>query len=158
MGVLTASARIGRITNNITAGGPKVNNTKMKRWAAPRFAAQKGIVLAPSANAALKPESRDALLTAIAKARSWIDDIRLGHVASFLEIAERERTGERQIRLLAALAFVSPRIIAAIDGGTAPAGLTVSRLAKALPYSWAEQERNFGLVQCDPANVPAMSL
>jgi hypothetical protein len=36
---------------------------------------------------------------------------------------------------------LSPRIIAAIADGTAPADLTVTRLAKALPYSWAEQER-----------------
>ena len=72
-------------------------------------------------NATMKPESRDALLTAIAKARSWIDDIRLGRVGSFLEIAGREGRGERHIRLLAPLAFVSPRIVAAIADGTAPA-------------------------------------
>ena len=97
----------------------------------------------------MKPESRDALLTAIAKARAWIDDIRLGQLASFPEIAERESQGERHIRLLAPLAFVSPRIIAAIAGGTAPADLTVTGLAKALPYSWAEQEKNIGLIEHD---------
>jgi site-specific DNA recombinase len=95
----------------------------------------------------MNPESRDALLTAIAKARSWIDDIKLGHLASFSEIAERESQCERHIRVLARLAFVSPRIIEAIAGGTAPAALTVTGLAKALPYSWAEQERDIGLVQ-----------
>jgi site-specific DNA recombinase len=118
-------------------------------WPAPSFAAVKGIVHAPSANSTLKPESRDALLTAIAKARSWIDDIRLGHCASFPEIAERESQGERHLRLLAPLAFVSPRIIAAIAGGTAPQDLTVTGLAKALPYSWAEQERDIGLIEED---------
>ncbi len=35
----------------------------------------------------MTPESRDALL---AKARGWIDDIRLGCIASFAEIAERQ--------------------------------------------------------------------
>ena len=95
----------------------------------------------------MKPESRNALLTAISKARRWIDDIRLGQTASFAEIAEREAQGERHIRLLAPLAFVSPRIIAAIVDGTAPADLTVTGLAKALPYSWAEQERSIGLPQ-----------
>ena len=122
-------------------------------WAAPSFAAVKGIVHALSANAPMKPESRDALLTAIAKARSWIDEIRLGHVGSYLEIAGREGRGERHIRLLAPLAFVSPRIIAAIAGGTAPADLTVTGLAKALPYSWAEQEKKIGLAGQDPANA-----
>jgi hypothetical protein len=32
----------------------------------------------PALKRAMKPESRDALLTAIVKARGWIDDIRLG--------------------------------------------------------------------------------
>ncbi len=121
-------------------------------WAAPSFAAMKGIVHPPSANATLKPESRDALLTAIAKARAWIDDIKLGRLASFAEIAERENKGERHIRLLAPLAFLSPRIVAAIAGGTAPADLTVTSLAKALPYSWAEQERHIGLARNDSAS------
>ena len=116
-------------------------------WTAPSFAAVKGIVHAPSARQELKPESRDALLTAIAKARTWIDDIRLGRIASFAEIAKREGQGERHIRLLAPLAFVSPRIIAAIVDSSAPADLTVTGLAKALPYSWAEQERSIGLLQ-----------
>ena len=100
---------------------------------------------APSANRTLKPESRDALLAAVAKARGWIEDIRLGRVASIAEIAKREGQGERHIRLLSPLAFVSPRIIAAIADGTAPADLTVTGLAKALPYSWAEQEQSIEL-------------
>ena len=94
----------------------------------------------------MKAESRDALLTAIAKARKWIDDIRLGRLASFAEIATREALCERHIRLLAPLAFLSPRIIAVIVEGTAPADLTVTGLAKALPYSWAEQECRSGLL------------
>jgi site-specific DNA recombinase len=63
------------------------------------------------------------LLTAITKARGWIDDIRLGRIASFAEIAERESRVERHIRLLAPLAFLSPRIIAAIVDGTASLAL-----------------------------------
>ncbi|MGO9458788.1 MAG: recombinase family protein, partial [Rhodomicrobium sp.] len=122
-------------------------------WAAPSFAAVKGIVHAPTAQATLNPESREALLTAIAKARTWIEDIRLGRLASFAEIAERENKGERHMRLLAPLAFVSPRIVAAIAGGSAPADLTVTSLAKALPYSWAEQEQKIGLAVQDPANA-----
>jgi hypothetical protein len=48
---------------------------------------------------------------------------------------------------LATCYFVSPRIIAAIVDGTAPANLTVTGLAKALPYSCAEQEQSIGLLQ-----------
>jgi hypothetical protein len=116
-------------------------------WEARTFSAVKGIVHAPSAKPDLKPESRDALLTAIIKARGWIDDIRLGRMASFAEIAKREAQGERHIRQLATLAFVSPRIIAAIVDGTAPPDLTVTGLANALPYSWVQQEQGIGLQQ-----------
>jgi site-specific DNA recombinase len=98
----------------------------------------------PAAKPAMKPASRDALLTAIIKARGWIDDIRRGRIASFAEISQREGQGERHIRVLASLAFTSPRIIAAIANGTAPADLTVTALAKALPYSWVEQEQRIG--------------
>ena len=53
--------------------------------------AVKGVIHAPSAKPAMKVESRDALLTAIATARDWIDDIRLGRIASFVEIAPSGR-------------------------------------------------------------------
>jgi site-specific DNA recombinase len=69
----------------------------------------------------MKPESRDGLLAAIAKARGWVEGIRLGRFASFAEIAKREALCERHIRSLAPLAFLSPRIIAAIADGAAPA-------------------------------------
>jgi site-specific DNA recombinase len=95
----------------------------------------------------MKPELRQALLTAIAKARSWIDEIQLGGVASFAEIPERESKHERRMRLLAPLAFVSPGVVTAIIDATVPADLTVTGLAKSLPYSWAKQERHVGLVR-----------
>jgi hypothetical protein len=58
--------------------------TIMLPWTAPSFAAVKGIVHAPCAKSAMRPESRDALLAAIAKVRGWIDDIRVGAIGSFV--------------------------------------------------------------------------
>ena len=55
-------------------------------------------VNAPCTEPAMRPESWDALLAAIAKARRWIDDIRLGCIASFAEIAEREAQGRDRLR------------------------------------------------------------
>jgi site-specific DNA recombinase len=133
--------------NNPAPDFPTTVTTITLAWTASSFAAVKGIIYAPSAKLEMKPESRDALLTAIAKARGWIADIRLERIAAFAEIAKREAQGERHIRLLAPLAFVSPRIVAAIADGTAPADLTVTGLAKALPYSWAEQEQCVGLLK-----------
>jgi hypothetical protein len=88
---------------------------------------------------------RDALLTAIAKSRAWIADLVDGRATSFAQIAKREGKVERHIRFLAPLAFVSPRIVASIIEGTAPADVTITALAKALPYSWTEQESRLGL-------------
>ena len=65
-------------------------------------------------------------------------DFREGQ-GSFAAIAKREGKIERHIRNLASLAFVSPRIILAIIDQSAPDDLTVTDLAKALPYSWNEQ-------------------
>jgi hypothetical protein len=144
IGLIPTSETSAQAENpSLTDSAPDLNPATMIAfsWTAPSFAAMKGIIHEPSTKLTMKPESRDASLTAIAKARGWIDDIRLGRIASFAGIAEREAVGERHIRVLAPLAFLSPRIIAAIADGTAPADLTVTGLAKALPYSWAEQER-----------------
>jgi hypothetical protein len=80
------------------------------------------------------------LLLAIAEARSRIEDLAEGRVASFAEIAKREGRMERHVRLLAPLAFVSPRMISAILDGKLPADPTITGFAKRLPYSWAEQD------------------
>src|SRR6266404_2815721 len=113
-------------------------------WSSPVPAAVKGIIHVPTHNTPIKPGRREALLIAIAKARNWIDDLAHGRVASFTVIARREGKAERHIRLLAPLAFLSPRIVSALLDGTAPADLTLTKLARALPYSWTEQERRVG--------------
>ena len=83
---------------------------------------------------------RDALLSAIAKARRWVDDLANERVQSFVEIAQRENKVERHIRFLTSLAFISPRIVSAIAADESPANLTISGLAKLTRLSWKEQE------------------
>ena len=98
-------------------------------WSAATFAEVKGIVRSPSPRPAMSLETREVLLGAIAKARRWIEDLVAGRLGSFSEIAMREGKVERHIRLLAPLAFVSPRIVSEIVDGVAPPDLTVSSLA-----------------------------
>jgi site-specific DNA recombinase len=105
-------------------------------WSAPAFPSVKGVLHRPEAKPTLKQEARDAILLAIAKARSWIDDVASGCVRSFAEIAEREGKVERHIRLLTPLAFIPPRTLAAIIDGTGPHDATVTALAQAMPYRW----------------------
>jgi hypothetical protein len=59
-------------------------------WNAPAFVSVKGVLHQPSGKAMLKPETRDAILLAIGKARTWIDDLVSGRVQSFAEIAQHE--------------------------------------------------------------------
>ncbi len=113
-------------------------------WSAAASAEVKGILHSPSPAPTVSSESCDLMLTAIAKARAWIDDLVEGRVASFAEIADQEGKVERHVRFLAPLAFVSPLIVSAIAERSMPE-LNVTDLAKAAVYSWAEQGRRFGL-------------
>jgi site-specific DNA recombinase len=114
-------------------------------WTSTLQAAAKGIIHVPAHNTPITPSRRDALLMAIAKARNWADALAHGQIGNFALIAGREGRAQRHIRLLMPLAFLSPRIISALLEGTAPADLTITALARALPWSWAEQERRLGL-------------
>jgi site-specific DNA recombinase len=115
-------------------------------WTPTCVLARKGIAWKPSAQANLDPAASEVLLTAIARARSWMNDLTEGRLNSFEEIARSENKVERHIRRLIPLAFVSPRIVEAIANGSAPADLTVTSLTSALPRSWAKQEKRYGVV------------
>ena len=84
----------------------------------------------------LKRETRDAILLAIAKARSWIEDLASGRIRSFAEIAEREGKVERHIRLLTPLAFTPPHTLAAIIAGNESSDFTVTALSRTIPWAW----------------------
>jgi site-specific DNA recombinase len=135
--------------NNDSSAPPIANVTTITvPWTTPVSAAVKGIVHVPAHNTPITPSRRDALLMAIAKARTWVDELAQGRLSSFAVLARREGKLERHIRLLAALAFVSPRIVSALLEGCAPVDLTLTKLVRTLPWSWAEQERRLGL-HCD---------
>lgn len=106
---------------------------------------RKGISREPTDQRTTDPETRETLLKAIARSRSWMEAILSGETASFFDVAADEGLGERHVRRLAVLAFLSPKVIQAIADGAAPSGLTVSRLTQALPHAWAVQERMLGL-------------
>jgi hypothetical protein len=138
-----------------TSSGPAIPIAKTIAipWTSPVPDAAKGIIHVPAHNTPMKPSRRESLLMAIAKARSWVDELACGRVGSLALLARREGKAERHIRLLLPLAFVSPRIVSSLLDGTAPAGLTIMALARALPWSWAEQERRLGL-PCDQRAQP----
>jgi len=108
-------------------------------WQPSNFVAVKGVILnAPQEEPTLRPEARDAILGAIAKSRMWLDELIRDRV-SINDIATREGKVERHVRLLLPLAFVSPGMVRAVASGSAPAGLTVTGLAKRVPLLWGRQ-------------------
>jgi len=109
---------------------------------APTLVAEKGIHREPVDNGHIDAAGREKLLNAIRRAFRWVEALRSGEAKSFDEIAAQEGVGERHVRWLAPLAFLSPKILTAILDESAPAGVTVAKLAKALPHSWLAQESN----------------
>lgn len=108
-------------------------------WEPTKFIAVKGIVPSSAETSpTLKSESREAILTAIAKARLWVDELTNDKV-SIIDIAKREGKIERHIRLLLPLAFVSPATVRKTASGAALAHMTVTGLAKVVPYSWTSR-------------------
>jgi site-specific DNA recombinase len=105
-------------------------------WKAHAFVSVKGVLHQPVEQPTRGAEARDAILLAVAKARVWIDDLASGRIQSFSEIAQREGKVERHIRLLAPLAFVPPRVLAAIADGTFRQDVTVTTLAREVPFLW----------------------
>jgi site-specific DNA recombinase len=136
----TGDARERLAADAPVTAGPETSSTRTTvislPWSAAAFASIKGVLHRPEAKPTLKGETRDAILLAVAKARSWIDGIASGCIRSFAEIAEREGKVERHIRLLTPLAFIPPRTLAAIIDGTASHDTTVTAVAQAVPYRW----------------------
>jgi site-specific DNA recombinase len=83
------------------------------------------------------------LLKAVARARSWSDDLISGRVQSVDELARREGVDGRSVRRVIRLGFLSPRIVEAIAEGRQPPDLTVISLIRRidLPLLWIAQEQ-----------------
>jgi hypothetical protein len=128
-------------------------------WTSPVPVAVKGIIHVPVHSTPMTPSRRDILLIAIAKARSWVDELANGRVGSFAVLARREGKVERHIRLLAALAFLSPQSSRALLDGTAPAGSPSRRLLARCPGPGPSRSDALGCIAIDisPAAAPGLN-
>jgi hypothetical protein len=52
-------------------------------------------------------------------------------------------SGERHVRRLAVLAFLSPNLLNGLASSVAAAEVTISVLSEALPHCWSKQEAFF---------------
>ncbi len=91
----------------------------------------------------MAPQPDPHLRSILIRAHGWARDLRAG--VQQMEIARRESVPGAFIRTRAQLAFLSPKIQAAILDGTQPPELTLKRLVSVThPLDWSEQERLFG--------------
>jgi site-specific DNA recombinase len=83
-----------------------------------------------------------ALIKAIARGRTWFEELATGRVQSLQELARRDGITRRYIRRLVGLAFLSPQLVETILQGRQSAELTATRLTELdLPLDWTEQHR-----------------
>jgi hypothetical protein len=118
-------------------------------WPSPQAQSRREIVLpAGTDEASLRPMRSDThktLLTAVAKARTWMQDLTSGRVADTNEIAAREGKSERYVRMVLPLAFLAPDIVEIAASHQLPEGWGVSKLLADLPASWSGQRSALGL-------------
>jgi hypothetical protein len=93
----------------------------------------------------LKTERRLTLLTTIAKARQWVDELTSGRIADINNLAAREGCSERNIRRALSLAFLAPDIVQAAIDGKLPPDLVMTRISSDLPLSWSQQREALAL-------------
>ena len=89
------------------------------------------------------PHPDPRLITAIAQANRWFEEIRTGVASSVRDLAKRHGVDRGEVSRVLPLAFLAPHIVAAILQGRQPDELTVPRLTRVgeLPVSWDEQRR-----------------
>jgi DNA invertase Pin-like site-specific DNA recombinase len=89
------------------------------------------------------PSPDEVLIRRLAEADRWVAELRDGKQLS--EIARRTGHSGSYIRIRVQLAFLSPRIQAAILDGSQPPDLSLERIVRTgVPLDWSEQERVFG--------------
>jgi site-specific DNA recombinase len=92
----------------------------------------------------IRAETRATLVAAIARGRSWLDEIVAGTVTGVEQIAARDKCSIRQVNMTITLAFLAPELVKAAVEGRLPRGIGIARLRDA-PAEWSRQYAMLGL-------------
>src|SRR5438874_11653341 len=92
----------------------------------------------------IRAEARSRLVSAIARGRSWLNDLTTGTAADVDAIAVREGCSPRKVNMTISLAFLAPGLVKAAIEGRLPHGMGVARLAD-MPPEWSRQYQMLGL-------------
>jgi site-specific DNA recombinase len=129
-----------------TAGASgRDDRTTMLKVALPDPRPRKRKEILISGNGGLVPRHIDqALMLALARARSWMRALRQGEHADTVEIARRFGFSNAHVRRLLRFAYLAPDIVEAIVEGRQPRSLTVKLLLRGIPLAWSDQRAAFG--------------
>jgi site-specific DNA recombinase len=92
----------------------------------------------------LKSETRARIVTGIAQARLWLDQLTIGKVPDLAALARSHDRSEKSVRSLLSLAFLAPDIVEAAVSNRLPRGLGITNLT-GLPADWTGQRQQLGL-------------
>ncbi len=92
----------------------------------------------------IRAEARSRLVSAIARGRSWLNDLMTGTAADVDAIAVREGCSPRKVNMTISLAFLAPGLVKAAIEGRLPHGMGVARLVD-MPPEWSRQYQMLGL-------------
>jgi len=85
-----------------------------------------------------------ALILALARAKSWMRALQHGEFADTDEIAQRFGLSDAHVRRLLRFAYLAPDIVEAIIEGRQPRALTVKLQLRGIPLGWEDQRAAFG--------------
>jgi site-specific DNA recombinase len=89
-------------------------------------------------------DTRSRLLSSIARARRWLDELISGRVSDLDALAAREIRNARSLARLLSLAFVAPDFVKAVAQNRLPRGIGLSVVSD-LPSEWSAQWRVLGI-------------
>jgi site-specific DNA recombinase len=85
-------------------------------------------------------ETNLAILKAVARARSWYDQIVSGEVSSIPELARQHGVTPRYVKKILPCALLRPGIVEAIVNRECPSQLTLSALTEEVSLDWTSQK------------------
>jgi hypothetical protein len=85
------------------------------------------------------------LVSLLADAHRWVNDLARGEAASVHDLALQKNRDPSEVSRVLPLAFLAPTIVSAILEGRQPLDITPHQLKRAvLPLGWANQRRSLG--------------
>jgi site-specific DNA recombinase len=95
-------------------------------------------------NDASESAQNESLIQSIVRAHRWMRSLHDGAYQSIEQLAGTDSLHPKVVRQTLRLAFLSPDVTAAVLDGSQPRGLSLARIPKLLPLSWAEHRRLLG--------------